>query len=156
MTKRPDPTPSTLNEPQTEYVRNAPRIAWRFERLSRKALMEQARKPMSMPVLRKRVESNPFAEIAYAELLNTSVTGLRARMRKRAPLEPAEAERVLLYEQTMARGVEVFGEQQKFERWLGLRIPALENQRPSDLMTTSTGIQLVADELEAISYGTFT
>jgi uncharacterized protein (DUF2384 family) len=31
----------------------------------------------------------------------------------------------------------------------------LEGQRPADLMTTFTGVRLVADELETIAHGVF-
>ena len=67
----------------------------------------------------------------------------------------AQTELVLLHDRTMGRGVEVFGSEAKFERWLGLSIPALGNRRPMVLMTTFTGIRLVEDELETIAHGVF-
>jgi putative toxin-antitoxin system antitoxin component (TIGR02293 family) len=60
-----------------------------------------------------------------------------------------------LYERTFARGVKVFGNEAKFQRWMESRIPALEHKRPQELMTSFTGIQLVADELETIAHGVF-
>jgi putative toxin-antitoxin system antitoxin component (TIGR02293 family) len=142
-------------EPAATYARTPAGPVWRFEQLSEQELMEQARLPMSIPALRRRVSTNPFFEAAYAQLLHTSVAGLRALLRKRGALVPAQAELVLLHDQTMARGVEVFGSQDKFERWLGLPIPALGNRRPMELMSTFTGIRLVGDELETIAHGVF-
>ncbi|HMQ77514.1 MAG TPA: MbcA/ParS/Xre antitoxin family protein [Flavobacteriales bacterium] len=154
MAKRKTSTSSIVAEPAATYARKAERT-WRFKRLSQEDLLEQARKPMTMPALKRRVQENPFAEVAYAGLLQTSVAGLRALMRTSKSLVPAQTELVLLYEQTMARGVEVFGNEEKFQRWLELRIPALEHKRPKELMTTFTGIRLVADELETIAHGVF-
>jgi putative toxin-antitoxin system antitoxin component (TIGR02293 family) len=154
MSKRKPSTPSIAAEPVATYGGKAVRT-WRFKRLSEEDLLEQARKPMSMPALKRRVQENPFAEVAYASLLQTSVAGLRALMRSSKALVPAQSELVLLYEQTMARGVEVFGNEEKFQRWLELRIPALGHKRPKELMTTFTGIRLVADEMETIAHGVF-
>jgi hypothetical protein len=155
MAKRKTSAPNTAAEPQAEYTRKAARPAWRFKRLSQQELMIQARKPMTMPSLRRRVEENPFAEPAYAGLLQTSVPGLRAMLRTSRTLVPAQTELLLLYEQTMARGAEVFGDEARYERWLSSPIRALEGQRPADLMTTFTGVRLVADELETIAHGVF-
>lgn len=148
-------TASIVAEPQAEYIRKAARPAWRFKRLSKQELMVQARKPMTMPSLKRKVQENPVAETAYAELLDTTPAGFKALLRGRKALAPAQAERVLLYDQVMARGIEVFSTEAKFERWLGLRVPKLDNQRPLDLMTTASGLMMVLDELEAVSYGTY-
>ncbi len=158
MAKHKTTTPSMVSEPAAEYIRTprkAARPAWRFKRLSQQELMAQARKPMPMPALKRKVEENPTAEAAYAELLDTTPAGFKALLRGSKSLVPAQAERVLLYDQAMARGVEVFGSEAKFERWLGVRIPKLDNKRPADLMTTASGLMMVLDELEAISYGTY-
>ena len=155
MAKSKSSGTSIVADPPATYTRTPVRPAWRFQRLNQQELMEQARRPMTIPALRRRVSANPFAEAVYAQLLNTSVAGLRMLLRKRGSLIPAQAELVLLYDQTMGRGVEVFGSEAKFERWLGLAIPALGNRRPMKLMTTFTGIRLVADELKTIAHGVF-
>ena len=155
MAKSKSASPNIAAEPAAEYTRKASRPAWRFKRLSQQELMAHARKPMTMPSLKRRVQENPFAESAYAGLLQTSVPGLRAMLGTSRTLVPAQTELLLLYEQTMARGAEVFGDEGAFERWLGSPIGALEGQRPADLMTTFTGVRLVADELETIAHGVF-
>ncbi|HMN05686.1 MAG TPA: MbcA/ParS/Xre antitoxin family protein [Flavobacteriales bacterium] len=156
MAKRKSSSPNMAAEPEVAYGQVLPKPpVWRFKRLSPQELMAEARKPMPIPLLRQRVEANPFAEPAYAELLHTTVSGLRSLLRTRGALVPAQAELVLLFDQAMARGVEVFGNEDKFGRWLDLQIPALGGRRPADLMTTFTGIRLVTDELETIAHGVF-
>lgn len=128
---------------------------WGFRPMSQEALLRESKRQMTMLALKERMQANPMAIVAYAELLDTTAKGLLAMLEQKTPLKPAEAERVLLFDQTMARGLQVFGEQKKFERWLDLRIPALGDQKPVELMKTASGIQQVADELETIAHGVF-
>lgn len=126
---------------------------WRFRGVSERTLHQKSKQTMTMLALKERMQANPVAIPAYVELLDTTAKELL--MERKNPLIPAEAERVLLYDQTMARGLQVFGDQGKFQRWLQLRIPALNNQKPAELMKTAGGIQQVADELETIAHGVF-
>lgn len=57
--------------------------------------------------------------------------------------------------QTIARGLEVFEERDKFNRWLQKENRALKGQKPFDLLSTPTGIKLVNEVLGRIEDGVY-
>ena len=57
--------------------------------------------------------------------------------------------------QTVARGIEVFEDRNKFNRWLKKENKALRGQKPFDLLNTPTGIKLVNQVLGRIEDGVY-
>jgi len=57
--------------------------------------------------------------------------------------------------QTVARGIEVFEDRGKFNRWLQKENRALRGQKPFDLLNTPTGIKLVNQVLGRIEEGVY-
>jgi putative toxin-antitoxin system antitoxin component (TIGR02293 family) len=55
----------------------------------------------------------------------------------------------------MAKGVEVFGDREKFMRWFNSPSKPLGGKAPTDLVCLKTGTQIVMDELGRIEYGIF-
>jgi len=55
----------------------------------------------------------------------------------------------------MARGVRVFGDQEKFMRWFNSPSKPLGGKTPADLVYLKTGTQMVLDELGRIEYGIY-
>lgn len=51
--------------------------------------------------------------------------------------------------------IEVFGSQKAAEIWLGESNPALDGDSPSQVLTSSVGLERVIDVLNAIRYGVF-
>jgi len=123
-------------------------------KLSDAELLSQAVKPMGMSAFKLTVRNSNLALARWGEVLNTSPAKLRYRMSNEKTLPAAEAERVHLFAQVYARGVEVFGNEEKFKRWVDLESIALEHRRPRDLMKSTMGLQMVLSELEDIAYGT--
>jgi putative toxin-antitoxin system antitoxin component (TIGR02293 family) len=50
-------------------------------------------------------------------------------------------------------GLEIFGSKKDFNRWLGEKSFGLNNKKPAEFLNTSTGIELVYDELNRIAFG---
>ncbi|HEX5155525.1 MAG TPA: antitoxin Xre/MbcA/ParS toxin-binding domain-containing protein [Parafilimonas sp.] len=57
--------------------------------------------------------------------------------------------------QTVARGIELFEDRDKFNRWLQKENRALRGQKPFDLLNTPTGIKLVNQVLGRIEEGVY-
>jgi putative toxin-antitoxin system antitoxin component (TIGR02293 family) len=57
--------------------------------------------------------------------------------------------------QTVARGIELFEDRDKFNRWLQKENRALRGQKPFDLLNTPTGIKLVNQILGRIEEGVY-
>jgi putative toxin-antitoxin system antitoxin component (TIGR02293 family) len=128
---------------------------WVVKKLSGAELLTHAVKPMGMAAFKHTVTSSNLTLAMWGDVLNTSTAKLRRRMSQEKTLPAAEAERVHLFAQVYARGVEVFGNEEKFKRWIDLASIALEHRRPRDLMTSAMGLQMVLGELEDIAYGTY-
>ncbi|MFN8702541.1 MAG: antitoxin Xre/MbcA/ParS toxin-binding domain-containing protein [Rhodospirillales bacterium] len=56
----------------------------------------------------------------------------------------------------LAKAIDVFGSRKEAEEWLSTPAMALDKQRPIDLLSTTTGVQLVSDILGRIDYGVYT
>jgi putative toxin-antitoxin system antitoxin component (TIGR02293 family) len=163
MAKR-KPAPNTVSEPQAEYVRLRPKQARaavkrpavkRTPLLTDAEIMEAAVKPVPKQRLRASIASGVYDAALLAKVLGIKKAQMALRLEGVGSLIPAEGERVLLAERLLARGVEVFGNKDKFDRWLRSPIVALGHRRPLDLMASVVGMRLVADELETIAHGVF-
>jgi putative toxin-antitoxin system antitoxin component (TIGR02293 family) len=65
------------------------------------------------------------------------------------------SERLLLLADLYAYGIEVFGEKERFNRWLVSEIRALAFKRPIDKLNTTLGIQEVKQIIGRIDYGVY-
>jgi putative toxin-antitoxin system antitoxin component (TIGR02293 family) len=65
----------------------------------------------------------------------------------------AVSERLLEIAQVAARGVEVFGDRDRFLAWLERPSLALGNRAPLELLASQIGTDLVLDELGRIEHG---
>jgi uncharacterized protein (DUF2384 family) len=77
------------------------------------------------------------------------------RLLRTRPLKPFStevSERLRKYPEILARAAEIFGSQERAERWLKQPALDLEQQRPIDLLETSAGAKLVEDFLIRLKY----
>lgn len=65
------------------------------------------------------------------------------------------SERLVLLADLYAYGIEVFGEQERFNSWLLSEIRALGFKRPLDRLNTTLGIQEVKQIIGRIAYGVY-
>jgi len=68
-------------------------------------------------------------------------------------LDPRNSELVLKLIALYRKGIEIFGEIESFNRWLNKPAFGLGDQIPYQLMNTSTGIDLIFEELVRIEFG---
>ncbi|MBC8153100.1 MAG: DUF2384 domain-containing protein, partial [Bacteroidetes bacterium] len=72
-----------------------------------------------------------------------------------ATLTPDETEKAISLSEVHAKGIEVFRDQEDFEVWLQVKIPAMGYQRPTDMLDSMIGRQHVMDGLNRILHGIF-
>lgn len=65
------------------------------------------------------------------------------------------SEHILKLAEVFSKGIEVFGNKEKFINWLNYPILAFSNKKPFELLESSYGIEMVLDELIRIEYGVF-
>lgn len=70
-------------------------------------------------------------------------------------LDSVISEHLLKLTEMIIKGVNVFGEKEKFFIWLNQPCLAFANKKPFDLLENQYGIEIVYDELGRIEYGVF-
>lgn len=70
-------------------------------------------------------------------------------------LDSSTSERLVSLSRVYFLGTQVFGDQQKFNRWIKRSNRGLNNTPPLELMETNMGLELVKEELNRIESGVF-
>ena len=90
-----------------------------------------------------------------AELIGVSVRTFQ-RQKQTANITFAASENVLKLAELYEIGITTFDNNvESFVSWLNARIPALNNDRPIELLSSNLGIDLVKEELLRIEYGIY-
>lgn len=89
-----------------------------------------------------------------ASLLNLSYKTL-ARKRKTDVLNTVVSSLSIEIANTVAKGLSVFEDEAKFNRWLRKENKALNGQKPFDVLNTPTGIKLVSQIIGRIEEGVY-
>lgn len=99
------------------------------------------------------VSGKPVDEVA--NLLYVTPRTVRNYQNENKNLPVLQSEQLLKLYSLYDKGLEVFGTQEAFNRWLSKPAFGLNNQAPDSLLLTSTGIRMVIDELHRILHGEF-
>ena len=142
--KAPGPKAKAMNNTAPRVVKAA---------TSSRDLLRKVRKPLPMERFRRMVNEGPLDRSLWSTVLSISKASLEQRMRNRVALVPAEVERVVLMNELVDRGTEVFGERERFLLWLNMTNAAMRGERPVVLLGSATGIAMVMDELVSIEHG---
>ena len=70
-------------------------------------------------------------------------------------LNPTVSEQVLQIAEVVARGVEVFGDKDRFRNWMDQPNTALSDNAPLNLLGSRFGTEMVLDELGRIEHGIY-
>ena len=87
------------------------------------------------------------------QFLGLSLKTLQRYVQDSKPLSPREGEAVLKLESLYKKGLEIFGNRDEFNSWLKEPAYGIGNQVPLELLSMSTGIDLIMDELFRIEFG---
>lgn len=87
------------------------------------------------------------------EFLGLSLKTLQRYAQEAKPLTPREGEAVLKLEALYKKGIEIFGNRDEFNSWLKEAEYGLGWQVPLELLSTTTGIDMVMEELIRIEFG---
>ncbi|MCF8248047.1 MAG: DUF2384 domain-containing protein [Saprospiraceae bacterium] len=87
------------------------------------------------------------------EFMGLSLKTLQRYAQEAKSLTPREGEAILKLEALYKKGIEIFGNREEFNSWLEQPAFGLGGQVPLELISMSTGIDLVMDELVRIEFG---
>jgi putative toxin-antitoxin system antitoxin component (TIGR02293 family) len=89
----------------------------------------------------------------FAGMLNLSTKTLDRYRQGDKQLNPASGELMLKILSLFKKGEKIFGNSEEFQKWIEQPAYGLGFKIPKELMQTTSGIDLVVDELVRIEYG---
>lgn len=95
----------------------------------------------------------PFTEETWAKMLDISTKSLQRYKQSNKSFKPIQSEKIIEIAEVTHLGVEVFGEVEKFKRWLDTPNFSLGKMKPVELLNDSYGKELVMTELTHINHG---
>ena len=110
---------------------------------------------LSVPRFATMVKASRMGLPVWSGALHVSVGTLEKRMERKDAFSPLEADRLLMVEQVLERGLDVFEDADDLRLWLQRKHPLLGNRRPMDLLGSTPGIGLVMMELGRIEHGVY-
>ena len=117
-------------------------------------MIEMSNEGVTKGALMSFVHYFHFSPDKFALMLPITLRTIQ-RYSSKQKFNPAVSEHILQLAFLMAKGVEVFGSQQKFLRWFESPSTAFGGKAPGELVSLKTGTQMVMDELGRIEYGVF-
>jgi putative toxin-antitoxin system antitoxin component (TIGR02293 family) len=99
--------------------------------------------------------TSPFSLEEWSGLLHISPRTMQRHKKRRSRFSSTYTEKIFQVTLLSEKGVDVFGDKEKYNLWLDTQNLALGKKRPKELLDTSFGIGLVTDELTRIEYGVF-
>ncbi|OLY94892.1 hypothetical protein BUE76_16195 [Cnuella takakiae] len=94
-----------------------------------------------------------FSIDEWANYLQVSVRTLQRNEKEQKAFLPVQSERIMELTMLHNYGIEVFGDKDRFNRWLAARSVALGGVAPKELLDTNFGIQMVKDAITRIEHG---
>lgn len=96
-----------------------------------------------------------FTNKEMSHILAISESTYQRRIRAKSRLTQDETEKAISLSEIYEKGIDVFRSKPDFESWLQTKIPAMDNQRPADMLDSMIGRQHVMDALNRILHGIF-
>ncbi|MDO8550418.1 MAG: DUF2384 domain-containing protein [Ignavibacteria bacterium] len=94
-----------------------------------------------------------FKKDFISDMLNLSTKTLDRYTKENRKLNPNDSELVIKLILLYKKGIEVFGDQSSFVNWLNKAAFGLGNLKPTEIINTSEGIDLIVEELSRIEFG---
>jgi putative toxin-antitoxin system antitoxin component (TIGR02293 family) len=136
-----------LNEPEMVYQRYNPSIQDKYN------IVLSARNGLSTKAFYDIVMLTGIKKEELAEIFHTTMKTIMRYTQSEKNLDIIASEQALKIIALFKQGTELFGDIQSFRNWLVKPQYGLGRQIPFQLLQTSSGIDLISDELSRIEYG---
>lgn len=121
---------------------------------SRFDLMEMSKDGITRGALKHLAKYLSLSESQLAELLPVSGRTI-LRYASKKPFNRVVSEQIIQMAEVVAKGIEVFGDKEKFKSWMHSPSKALANKTPLSLLSSRFGMEMVLDEIGRIEYGVY-
>ncbi|MDZ7689609.1 MAG: antitoxin Xre/MbcA/ParS toxin-binding domain-containing protein [Balneolaceae bacterium] len=140
-----------MDNKSIQYLLNEPAIRYKTSS-SRMELVELSRKGIRKDVLDKLADTLGVSMKQFAQLLPVTERTLQRR-EPSSLLNRSISEHAILIAEILALGLNVFGDEEKLQRWMHDSNIGLGGHTPFSLLDTAIGAELVKDELNRMDYG---
>jgi putative toxin-antitoxin system antitoxin component (TIGR02293 family) len=113
------------------------------------------REGVEFPYLNSISDRINFTLEDWASYLHLSERTIQRYKKEKKPFDTIYTEKIVQIDLLYKRGTEVFGNEANFHTWMETKSIPLGGVKPKELLDTTYGINLVADELGRIEHGIF-
>lgn len=117
------------------------------------SLIEIVRQGIKYPTFSVFASKSPFSLFEWSTFLHLSERTMQRYQREKRTFDSLQSEKILEIVLLYKKGIEVFGNADKFNSWLETENLVLGKIKPKMLFDNSFGINLLKDELIRIEYG---
>ena len=96
-----------------------------------------------------------FTNKEMSHILSISESTYQRRIKAKSTLTQDETEKAISLAEVYEKGIDVFEDNEDFEYWLNSTIPALQDQKPINLLGSMIGRKQVMNVLNALLHGLF-
>lgn len=116
-------------------------------------LINAIKKGINFSFFERLAKHIPFTLREWSAYLHLSERSLQRYKKEKGTFSAVASEKIIEITMLNKYGIEVFGNQEKFNVWLNTKNVALGGIKPKDLLDSSFGIQILKDELTRIEHG---
>jgi len=117
------------------------------------SLINEIKKGIQFTFFEQLAKNIPFTLREWSSFLHLSERSLQRYKKEKGTFNAITSEKIIEITMLNKYGIEVFGEQNKFNTWLVSNSVALGGIKPKELLDSSFGIQILKDELAQIEHG---
>jgi putative toxin-antitoxin system antitoxin component (TIGR02293 family) len=117
------------------------------------SLIEMVRQGIKSSIFFNFVNKSPFSLTEWSVFLHISERTMHRYQKEKRTFDSLQSEKILEIALLYKKGIEVFGNSDKFNVWLESENLALGKVRPKKMFDSTFGIHLLKDELTRIEYG---
>lgn len=97
----------------------------------------------------------PFSLQDWSSILHLTERSLQRYKKENKTFDALQSEKILQVLLLYRKGIQIFGNEERFHAWLDLPNLAIGGIKPKSLMDSAFGIDLLKDELTRIEHGIF-
>ena len=116
-------------------------------------LIDTVKQGIKYSIFHSLAKKIPFSMNEWSNFLNLSERTMQRYKRKKITFDSIYSEKIIGITLLYKMGVDVFGDNAKFNTWLEIENIALGRIKPKELLETTFGIGLLKDELGRIEHG---
>lgn len=113
------------------------------------------REGVEFPYLNSISDRINFTLEDWASYLHLSERTIQRYKKEKKPFDTIYTEKIVQIDLLYKRGADVFGNEENFHTWMETKSIPLGGVKPKELLDTTYGINLVANELGRIEHGIF-